>query len=256
MTRALAAGLLILVAGCTKDAPAPAPAGLVPQVKQALAEREKRLTAYHLVVDSTQGDEQAHHEFFFRAPNHSRGVATGGGQSIAIAFDGQALYRLDDAQKALEVYQVKLPPQQAALTLASLFRPFAPDGFRTPLIPSKGVTAVEVAHPQGPRAVEVTVTARDEAGPVEVTYVLRHPSGDFLGKRTRAGGHLGEVKVLAEHCDAALKLCVPTRLEETRDGAEVGATTVTTVELNPELPLDGFRVAAPDGYQVRQQVMQ
>ncbi|MEW6431353.1 MAG: hypothetical protein AB1730_07565 [Myxococcota bacterium] len=247
---------LALAAGCTKsgaDAPAPA---LVGEVKQALAEREKRLTAYHLVVDSTQGGDMAHHEFFYRSPNLSRGVARGGAEAVSVAFDGKTLYRVNAPEKKLEVFELKLPPAKAALLLATLFRPFAPDGFRTPLIPSKGVTARQVSHPQGPQAVEVTVQAQDEdGGPLEVTYVLRWPSGDFLGKRTRSGMHLGEVKVDTERCEAALKLCVPTKLTETRDGEVLGTTTLTTVELNPELPADAFRLEPPEGFEKQARVM-
>lgn len=246
---------LAFAAGCTKPADAPSPS-LVGEVKQALAEREKRLASYHLVVDSTQGDQKAHHEFFYRAPNLSRGVASGGDVSVAVAFDGKTLYRVNDEEKKLEVVELKLPPMKSALLLATLFRPFAPDGFRTPLLPMKGVTAKQVSHPQGPQAVEVTVLAQDEdGGPLEVTYVLRWPSADFLAKRTRTGAHLGEVKVDTERCDEKLKLCVPTKLTETRDGEVLGTTTITTAELNPELAADSFRLTPPEGYETQTRAM-
>jgi outer membrane lipoprotein-sorting protein len=257
MHRALAALALVAVtAGCPKEgADAPSPM-LVGEVKQALAEREKRLVSYHLVVDSTQGDETAHHEFFYRSPNRSRGVATGSNLAVAVAFDGKRLYRLDDAEKKLEVIDLELPAAKAALLLASLFRPFAPDGFRTPLLPTKGVTAKQTAHPQGPQAVELTVMAQDEdGGPLEVTYVLRWPSADFLARRTRSGMHQSEVKVDRERCDEKLRLCVPTQLTETRDGELLGTTTVTTAELNPELPADTFTLALPEGYERLARVM-
>jgi outer membrane lipoprotein-sorting protein len=249
------AAMALALGACTKDAPE-APTKLVGEMKQALAERERRLASYHLVADTTQGAETAHHEFFFRAPNHSRGTATGGLESASLAFDGKTLYRLNDAEKKLEAYELQLPPAKAALVLATMFRPFAPDGFRSPLLPSKGVTAKAVTHPMGPQAVELTVLTKDEdGGPLEVTYVLRAPSADFLAKRTRSGQHLGELTVEAERCEPALKLCVPTKLKETRDGELLGTTTLTTVELNPELPVDSFKLEPPEGYTVQQRVM-
>lgn len=250
--------LFALATGCPKpsaDAPSPSPS-LVGDVKQALAEREKRLASYHLVVDSTQGDQKAHHEFFYRSPNLSRGVASGGNLAVAVAFDGKTLYRLNDAEKKLEVIELQLPAVKSALLLATLFRPFAPDGYRTPLLPMKGVTAKLASHPQGPQAVELTVMAQDEdKGPLEVTYVLRWPSADFLAKRTRSGLHVGEVKVDTERCDETLKLCVPTKLTETRDGEVLGTTTLTTAELNPELAADAFTLALPEGYEKQARVM-
>ncbi|MEW5738665.1 MAG: hypothetical protein AB1938_07040 [Myxococcota bacterium] len=249
--------VLVALAGCAKSPASETPSpSLVGEVKQALAEREKRLSSYHLVADTTEGGRTAHHEFFFRAPNHGHGVATGGPESVAVAFDGATLYRLDDAEKKVDAYKLELPPAKAALVLATFFRPFAPDGFRTPLLPSKGVTAKLVSHPMGPQAAELTVTTQDEAGgPVEVTYVVRFPSGDFLGKRTRSGMHVGEVKVDTERCEPALKLCVPTKLTETRDGEVLGTTTITAVELNPNLPVERFRLEPPEGYTVQQRVM-
>ncbi|MCC6337989.1 MAG: hypothetical protein IT380_28855 [Myxococcales bacterium] len=247
---------LLGLAACTKSpAGSPPPPSLLGEVKQALAERERRLASYHLVADTTEGGRTAHHEFFFRAPNHGHGVATGGPESVEVAFDGTTLYRVNDAEKKVEAYALELPPAKAALLLATFFRPFAPDGFRTPLLPSKGVTAKLVSHPMGPQAAELTVSTQDEDGPVEVTYVLRFPSGDFLGRRSRTGRHVGEVKVDTERCEAALKLCVPTKLTETRDGEVLGTTTITSLELNPELPADRFRLAPPEGYTLARKVM-
>jgi hypothetical protein len=67
--------------------------------------------------------------------------------------------------------------------------------------------------------------------------------------------HLGEVRVDSERCDETLKLCVPTKLTETRDGELLGTTTVTTAELNPELAADTFTLALPEGYQRQARVM-
>lgn len=248
MTRLLPA--LLLLAACPKAGDAP-PRGLAAEAKQALAERERRLTSFRLEVETTQGDAVARHEVAFRSPNKSRGRMTAP-QALELAFDGQTLVRLSPAETTYEVIDVALPPAERAFFLASTFMPFVPEGYRSPLLPTK-VAAREVTHPKGPRAVELTVTPEPD---VEVTYVLRMPSADFLEKRTRAGESRKALRVTTEQCDEALKLCVPTGLEETVDGQPLGITRVTRVELNAALPQDVFAPKAPEGWTVRKQQLQ
>ena len=244
--------LALTLASCTScrdGAAAQSPeAQLVSEMKQVLSERDKRLASYHLAATSKEGEAAASHELFYRAPNRSRGVMLAP-EALTVAFDGTKLYRLTPAAKKLEVFELKLPVDKASFFLASTFTPFVPEGFRAPLLPQKGVTAKKVAHPKGPDAVELTVATRDEAaGDISVTYVPRFPTGDFLGKRTTAGGRTAETVVDEEHCDTALKLCVPKALRSLEDGKVVHSTTLTTVELNPELPNDSFTLVAPEGF--------
>lgn len=245
----------LLLASCTKPAGPAAvePATpLVAETKKALAERDRRLAAYHFVADSKQGDAEgeAHHELFFRAPNKSRGVVTApAGQEMTLSFDGARFFRQLEAPKKFEVYELKLPADKAAWFLASTFQPFAPEGFRTPLVPLRGVVAKKVAHPRAPDAVELSVATKDESGAdITVTYALRLPSGDFLGKRSTVGAQVNELLVEDELCDEKLKLCVPTKLVQKSDGKVVGTTAITKVELNPELPNDSFTLSAPPGF--------
>ncbi len=87
---------------------------------------------------------------------------------------------------------------------------------------------------------------------LEVAYTLRWPTLDFLGKRSRtADGTVIEVRVEEEHCDEALKLCVPKRLTRWVKDEKVGETTLSRVELNAPLPNDTFTLAAPEGYDVQ-----
>ncbi len=235
---ALTFGLLVLSAGCTKapTASPPPPPSLVGEAKRALAEREKRLTSYKLVVDTTEGERRAHHEFAYRSPNKSRGHVTLP-QEVEIAFDGTQLVRVLYPDKKVEVVPLDLPPADRAYFLASTFMPFAPEGYRAPLLPQTGVEATRVSRPNATDAVELTV----KPGPgVTVVYVLRLPAGDFLEKRTRAEGQERVVRVVAEQCDEVLKLCVPTKLVETLGNETLGTTEVISVELNPALPQDSF----------------
>jgi len=228
---------LIILTGCTKAPDAPAtPASLVADAKRALADREKRLTSYRLVVDSVEGEQHAHHEFAFRSPNKSRGHMVTP-QEVEVAFDGAQLVRILRPSMNVEVVPLDLPPAERAYFLATTFMPFAPEGYRAPLLPLAGVEAKKVSRPELPDALEVTVKPGQG---VTVRYLLRMPAGDFLEKVTLSGGNERVLKVLAEKCDEKLALCVPTKLVETMDGVTLGTTEVTSVELNPALPQEFF----------------
>jgi hypothetical protein len=137
--------------------------------------------------------------------------------------------------------------------LTEIFAPFAPEGFRAPLLPGNGVSARRVSHPRGPEAVELTV--KPAGSDVEVTYVLRWPGMDFLGKRTRSGGASSELRVEEEQCEQALGLCVPKRLTQWAGEQQVAETTLSRVELNPTLPAETFTLSAPEGYEVQSKTL-
>lgn len=225
---------VLLGVACTKSAPEapPPPPSLVSEVKRALAEREKRLTSFRIEVDSREGENVAHHEFAFRSPNKSRGHVTKPSE-VEVAFDGNRLVRVLYPSKNVEVVPLDLPPRDRAYFLASTFMPFAPEGFRAPLLPLTGVEAKKL----GDDKVEVTVSP---GSGVVVRYVLRLPAGDFLEKHTLAEGQERALRVVKEQCDEKLKLCVPTKLVESLGAQELGVTEVVKVELNPELPQTYF----------------
>jgi outer membrane lipoprotein-sorting protein len=235
MKKLMLLGLLLV--GCTRGTEAPPPpASLVADAKRALAEREKRLSSYRIVVDSTEGEQHAHHEFAFRTPNKSRGHMTTP-QEVEVAFDGSKLMRVLHPSMNVEVVPLDLPPAERAYFLASTFMPFAPEGYRAPLLPLTGVEAKKVTRPTLPDGLEVTVQPGQG---VTVRYVLRMPAGDFLEKHTLSEGKERVLEVVAEKCDEKLALCVPTKLVEKLDGVTLGTTDITSVELNPALPQDFF----------------
>jgi hypothetical protein len=119
-----------------------------------------------------------------------------------------------------------------------------PEGFSAPLWPSKGLTAARVGD-----TVELTLAAADGATPVTMTWVLKWPGFDFVAKRTTYGEKTGELKVEAELCDEKLKLCLPKKLSRWQGGKQVGELTLSTLELNVDLPQDDFTLVAPEGYQ-------
>ena len=230
--------VVLLLAGC--KSPAPEGSALLSQVKQALAERDARLGSYHLAGVTTEGAEQVTYEFFFRGPNKMR-AAMLTPQRFAWSFDGQRLVRAIDATKKFETFELKLPDDKAKLFLHATFSPFVLEGFRAPLMPLKGVTAAR----QGPDAVALRLEPGDG---VTVTYVLRWPGADFLERRASSDGGTDLLKIEEELCDAALKLCVPRLAVEYVDGQKRVATRLTAIELNVELPADGFAPVAPDGW--------
>ena len=227
------AAWVLLLCGCPKTPDVPvSSASLVGEAKRALAEREKRLTSFKLVVDSAEGANRAHHELSFRSPNKSRAHLTAP-QDLELAFDGTTLLRRTSAGKKFEVVSLDKPPAERAFFLASMFMPFVPEGYRAPLLPRTGVEARKVSRQNATDAVELTVKPGDG---VTVRYVLRLPAGDFLEKRTLTEGQERVLLVEREQCDEKLKLCVPTRLVEKSGAATVGTTEVTSIELNAELP--------------------
>lgn len=237
---------VLLLLGCPKE-PSKGPENLASEARRALAERDKRLGSYVVEVSTTQGDQTATHTFVARG-NRVKGTLLTP-TPMTLAFDGTRFFKLSPGDKKLEVFELKLPAEKAALFLTTQFSPFVPEGYRTPLLPSKGVTATKVAHPKGPEAFELVVSTPDETGkPITVTYVLRFPGGDFLGKKTQAGGVTSELVVEAEQCDAKRSLCVPKVVVQRENGAELGRTTFTRIELSPEVPNDAFSLTAPEGY--------
>lgn len=238
--------LVLAAAGCKK--PQDDVASLLSEVKSKLAERDRKLSSYHLVTTVVEGQNEAKFEFFFRSPNKMKGVITHPSE-VTYAFDGAALHQLTPQQKRLMVKKVTAGKEQDTLLLNKLFAPFAPEGYRAPLLVREGVTATRVKHPKAAEAVQVSQEAKDESGTAKVTYVFRWPQMDFLEKTSEIGGQKSTVRVDEEHCDEKLKLCVPKKLTQLVADQPVGTSTLTTIELEAKTPNDAFTLETPDGFQ-------
>jgi outer membrane lipoprotein-sorting protein len=222
---------------------------IIASAKQLLAEREKRLTSYRIEVESRSEQLEAQHTFFFRSPNLMAGEIRSP-QRLQLAFNGSHLFKQLDSEKKRVDYALALPQAEAALLLAQTFNPFVPEGFRTPLLPMRGIRARQAAHPLEPKAIELIVEQVDDGVTVSMTYVLRADSGDFLAKRVTRGTTVIETTVVEERCDEALHLCVPRKLVERNNGVQVASTELKKIELNVPLPNDGFTLTAPADYQL------
>lgn len=240
--------ILLLSLGCkSKDAASPE-ASLLSEVKAKLAERDKKLAGYHLATTVTEGQNEAKFEFFFRSPNKMKGVITHPTE-VTYSFDGAALHQLTPANKKLMVKKMDGTAEQNILLLNRTFAPFAPEGFRAPLLVHKGVTAARVTHPKAAEAVQVTQEAKDESGSAKVTYVFRWPQLDFLEKTSQIGGQTSQVRVDEEHCDEKLKLCVPSKLSQLVGGQLVGTSVLTAIELDAAIANDAFTLAPTEGFE-------
>jgi hypothetical protein len=241
--------LLLVPVGCRRGED---PSVLLSDARQRLSARDGRLTSYVLAGSAHEGGQTMDFQFAYRAPQKMLG-SLGAPASRTYAWDGEHLVERSDTAKTFVTYKDELPPDKRAGVLTQLFSPFAPEGFRAPLLPGKGVSAQRASHPRSTEAVELTV--RPEGTDVEVTYVLRWPAMDFLGKRTRGGGATSELRVEDEQCEQALGLCVPRRLTQWADGQQVAETTLSRVELNPTLPAETFALTAPEGYDVQSKTL-
>jgi hypothetical protein len=236
---------LLVLAGCRR---ADDPATLLANAKQRLSARDGKLSSYQLAGSARQGAQTLDFSFAYRAPQKMLGVL-GPPASRTFAWDGEHLFERSDATKQFITFNNELPPDKRAGVLTEIFASFTPEGFRAPLLPAKGVSARRTSHPRAPEAVELTV--RPEGSDVEVTYVLRWPVMDFLGKRTRSGTTTSEIRVEEEHCEQTLALCVPKQLTQWAGEQKVSETTLTRVEFNPSLPADTFTLSPREGYDVQ-----
>ena len=198
----------MLLASCAKE---PSGLQLLAEVRQALANRDARLTGFHFDATSTSGAQTLTHSFDFRSPNQMRVVLP----NVERSFDGTSLYEASAGK--VTRYALKLSPAKASMFLHETFAPYVPEGFRTPLMPMKGVTATKNAD-----TVELAVAAGS------VVYRLRWPGADFLSKRT---GNT-TLTVDEEHCEK--NFCVPKKLTESIDGVPVVATSLTNIVLAPQ----------------------
>jgi hypothetical protein len=244
--------LVLSLWGCRAKAPAPetvtaTSAPLLAEARAALAERDRRLSGYHLEVRTVEAGQEARHEVFVR-DGRLKGVLTAP-QAFTQAFDGTRLFKRFEAERRFETWELKLPREKASGFLTQAFLPFVPEGYRAPLLPSQGVSAALVQRSGVERAVALSTTVRDEAGaPLTVIYTYRLPQAELLEKRTVSAGGESVLTVTASRCDDALRLCVPGVLELREQGALVTTTTVATAELNPPLPAESFTLAAPEGW--------
>jgi outer membrane lipoprotein-sorting protein len=244
--------LVCLVACRSSSSGGGGDAELMARVREKLAARDVKLVNYQLEGTQTEGDTTASFSFAYRAPQKMRGTVSAP-KARTVSWDGKLLYEQVDADRQFTTFKSEVSAQKLSAFLTEVFTPFVPDGFRAPLLLRSTKAKRATGLPEGKEAVELSMALEGDAGGgVEVTYVLRWPSLDFLAKRTRSpDGTRAEVRMEEEHCDTDLGLCVPRKLTRWVGEARQGETVLTKVDLKAALPNDAFTPAAPDGYSVQ-----
>jgi outer membrane lipoprotein-sorting protein len=214
------------------------------QVRAHFAERDAKLRSYRFSGTTRELGQVGAFEFECRAPNKVKGELKAPTHRT-FSFDGAKLFDVDHDAKKFTAFELKLPAEKAALVLSQTFSPFAPEGFRVPLLLQKGVEAKRVEHPRAKEAVELSLSAKDESGgALSIVYVMRWPSMDFLEKRS--GNAV--LRVDDEQCDEKLGLCFPKKLTNVEGGKDVATTELAGIEVNPDIPNDAFTLTPPQGY--------
>lgn len=255
--------LLVLVAvlaalpasGCKPNAKSTNVAVLLSEVKTGLERRDRKLSSYSLEGHVKEGAHEARYTFRFRSPGKMQGTLTAPAQRT-FAFDGQTLFEVDPAQKKFTRFALEGSTEEASLLLNQVFSAFVSEGYRVPLIVRDGVAVERITHARASDAVKITQTAKDGAGEVSIGYVLRWPSLDFIEKTLASNGSVMKLLVEEEHCDEALKLCVPKRLSQWEGEKQLGTTELTKIALNPAIPADDFTLTVPQGFSEETRTLQ
>ncbi len=241
--------LVPALSACPKGGDAAGDRVKVEEVQSVLVERERKVHSYRIEGTVSEAGQTAAFRFAHRAPN--RMLAELKGETPrTFAFDGERLMELSPKESRVQIFDLGGKPEEVAVQLHQIFQSFVPDGFRTPVIDWSKASARKVSHPLAPQALELSSEVQDPSGLVRAEYVLRWPSGDLVERRLVYGEQKMVMKIAREHCDDRLKLCVPSRLEQTVNGTPGAIVDLTSVELNATLPKDAFTPAVPEGWSV------
>lgn len=240
---------LAVLCGCTQKVSAPSEAELVSQARTQLAERERKLSSYRFHGSTTDlaSNQSLGFRFLYRSPGKMRGE-TEGAQPHVFVFDGQSLKDLDVAAKRLTTYDLAgLPKDKADAFLHTIFAPFAPEGFRAPLLPTAGLHAQQRIGEQDRKELQLSAAIQD--GPQKYDFGFRFalPAMDLLEKTVKGPEGESKVTVARQACEPKLGLCFPAEVLESRDGKPVARTLLSDVQVNAPVTDADFALAVPAG---------
>jgi outer membrane lipoprotein-sorting protein len=223
----------------------------VSQARSSLAEREHKLIAYSFSGTTTDlaSNQSLSYQFTYRSPNKMRGELLGE-QPHTFVFDGKQLSELAPLDKKVLRYDLSaLPRAKADVFLHQIFEPFAPEGFRTPLLPTgPSVTAKDVEDAHGKAQLELGADLEESGEHFQFAFDFVPGSMDLVRKKVTGPTGVVITEVTVQHCDAALGLCFPQEITEQRDGKPSAKTVLTAVQINPAVAEDLFTLATPAGF--------
>jgi hypothetical protein len=247
----LVGGLLLGLTACPRQTePAADGTALLSQARSALAERERKLQTYRFHGQTTdlQRQETLGFNFVYRAPTKMRGETLGASAHVFV-FDGSSLRELDVAAKKVTTYDLTgLPRDRSDALLHQIFAPFAPEGFRAPLLPAGSAVKAERRIGAEEKAeVMLTTEVADGAEHYAFIYRYRTPAMDLVEKIIRAPDGDHSTVVNKQSCEPKSGLCVPTEIVETAAGKPVARTVLSEVAINGPVTDGDFVLAVPAG---------
>lgn len=249
-TRSLSLLALAVLCGCPSNKKSQAaPAELVSQARTQLAERERKLVSYRFHGSTTDltRNQSLGFKFLFRSPDKMRGE-TEGAQPHVFVFDGKALRDLDVSKKKLTTYDLSsLPKAKADAFLHEIFAPFAPEGFRAPLLPGGPLQAETRLGEGDKKELWLSGAVADGAQKYEFSFLFALPAMDLVQKDISAPDGKSRIAVTRQSCDPKLGLCFPAEVLETRDGKPVARTVLSDIEVNGAVADADFALAVPPG---------
>lgn len=244
-----ALALLVPLLGCPSEKKGPSGRDLVDEVKVRSSERERKLPAWRfdgVAEDLTRG-EQLPFRFAYRAPNRMRAEVEGATPQ-RYAFDGTTLRALDVNKKQLTVWNLtNVPRDQAEAFVHEVFGPFAPEGFRAPLLPAGVKFEAQLIGEGDNRRAELRAVLMDPNGAMRFTHGFKYPSMEFTGKLVEFDKLRVATLVTATKCFDAVGVCVPQTVEERQNDVLTMRTTLSHIELDAPLPEGEFTIALPEG---------
>ncbi|MDP2341341.1 MAG: hypothetical protein Q8O67_10305 [Deltaproteobacteria bacterium] len=247
--------LLLLTAltllGCTRDAPADAPAdgAVVAAALEAWSQRLGAVRDYAVegeVVDVASGQRMGF-RYAMQQPTYSAGelLDPSGARARSFIFDGKVLATIDEASKLATRQDLTNNEEQMLFTLHEIFSQFVCEGWRPPLIKPQGTTGTR----EGSRLV-LSIPIVDET--LASQRLTLKDDGTFVKKEvlTKSGQVVSSTTVQEDVVDAATRLVFPKRWSHT-EGASTQEVTLTKIAVNQGVDAARFSTALPPGFSLR-----
>jgi len=222
------------------------------EVFQKMSAREKALSAFSIQVRTEEAGLTVEHSLAFRTPDFMRADVTQP-QKLALSFDGQNYYRLEEEAKKLNILSLQLPTVERKMALSLLMSAFVPEGFQLPRLVLRDSKQSWVEPGQLLR-MENHVSEDGESA--TLVYVVRWPSLDFLKKEVFVDGQQQmELVMQEEQCMPENHLCFPTKIVAKQHGEVLASKTIQLLSFQEAASNEHFVLQAPEGFAVERHTL-